>query len=223
MNPVLSGTVAAKTLDTPAAALDEFSHACGAVRSKDFKEARRHLEKAVQLHPQFAAAWALLGQVQEDQGKFSEAAGSCNHARDAEATYLPGYLCLADLAAREEKWDSVMQLTDQVIALHPVRCPGAFYYNALAYLTQRQVSVAEKSALRALDDAERDQKPEVYWLLAKTYEQKGDRASEAVQLREYLKLAPHGREATIAHQVLAQIERQQSTTARPPGAPAESK
>lgn len=49
----------------------------------------------------------------------------------------------------------------------------------------------------------------LHWLLAKVYEQEGNRASEADQLREYLKLKPQPSQAALAREVLRQIEERQ--------------
>jgi tetratricopeptide (TPR) repeat protein len=67
MSPVVSSMVSVRRLDLPARARDAFEQACAAVQKKKLDEAEKHLNQALKLHPKFAAAWVLLGQVQEDQ------------------------------------------------------------------------------------------------------------------------------------------------------------
>lgn len=221
MSPIVSGVVSVNRLDVPADAREIFSEACAAVVKKELSDAQHGLNRAVKIAPKFAPAWVLLGQIQKDAKKFDQAEQSCAQAHNADASYLPAYLCLADLAARQDGWARVMDLTSQALELHPVRSPGAYYLNALASFYLGQSAQAEKSALRALEDERSEHKPPLRWLLAKIYEAKGDRAAEAEQLREYLKTAPHAPDAPMARKILQQIESQEtspsSTSAKPPG------
>ena len=215
MAPVASSTVSASRITVPANAKKEFGNACIAVRKKKLKDAQRHLQRAVDAYAKFADAWVLLGQTEEDQGNLQGAEKSCEQARTVDASYLPGYLCLADVAARQGKWQPVADLTDHVIAMHPVKAPGAFFYNFLGHFYLKQWDPAEKSALAALKDGSKEESRQVHWLLAKMYELKGDRASEAEQLREYVKLYPDDRDTPVAKQVLKQIESDGAASQKP--------
>lgn len=210
----VSGTISAKVstteLEVPDKAYKDFEDACSAVTYKNWPKAEEHLEKAVQTYPKYVAAWVLLGQVQRDQQKLEAAAKSCQQALAVDSRYLLPYLCLADLAARSSEWDRVATLTDEVLAQHPVKSPGAYYYNSLANLNLHQLSEAEKSGLRAAEEGMIEQKQQAHWLLAKIYEQEGNRASEADQLREYLELKPQPSQAKLAREVLRQIKERQT-------------
>jgi regulator of sirC expression with transglutaminase-like and TPR domain len=46
----------------------------------------------------------------------------------------------------------------------------------------------------------------MHFLLAKIYEQKGDRSAEAAQLQKFIELAPHSPEADAARKILNEIE-----------------
>jgi tetratricopeptide (TPR) repeat protein len=212
-SPVVSNMVSVRRLDVPARAREAFDEACSAVQKKNLSAAQQQLNRALKAHPKFAAAWVLLGQVQEDQQQLEQAEQSCTQAQAADSNYLLSYLCLARLAAHREEWSVVAGMTDQVIALHPIRAPGAYFYNALAHFHLKQDQPAESSALRVLEDGGREQLPQVHWLLAHIYEHKGDRASEAVQLREYLKLAPHASDAAALRNILKQIDSQATDSA----------
>lgn len=206
MSPVLSSTVSVAGMNISVEARQQFNDGCSSIQKKNLKDAEQRLNRVVELNPKYAAAWVLLGQINKDQGKMKEAEKSCTQAREADASYLPGYLCLASLAAREDKWDQVADLTNQVMGMHPVRAPGATYYNGVANYYLKQWTAAEKSALMALQDSSKTQKSELHWLLAKIYEQKHDRVAEAAQLREYLNLAPDGPDAAVARRILKQID-----------------
>lgn len=215
MAPVAGSTVSASRMTVPANAKREFGKACIAVRKKKLKDAQQHLQRALDDYSKFADAWVLLGQTEEDEGNLQEAEASCEHARTVDASYLPGYLCLADVAARQGKWQPVADLTDHVIAMHPVKAPGAFFYNFLGHFYLKQWDTAEKSALAALKDGSKEESRQVHWLLAKMYEVKGDRVAEAEQLREYVKLYPDDRDTPVAQQVLKQIESEGAASKKP--------
>jgi hypothetical protein len=210
----VSGTVTAKVsttqLEVSEKAFRNFQDACSEVSGKKLEKAREHLEKAVQANPKYAAALVLLGQVQRDLQNQDAATKSCQQALAVDSSYLAPYLCLADLAARANKWDQVAGFTSQVLAQHPVKAPGAYYYNSLANLNLNQLDDAEKSGLEAVKDGPPEQKLQSRLLLAKIYEARGDRTSEAVQLREYLNLKPSAEQAEVAKRVLQQIDAQQA-------------
>ncbi|MGE5325142.1 MAG: tetratricopeptide repeat protein [Actinomycetota bacterium] len=190
----------------PGKARKEFDKGCAATRKKSPDDAIKHLGMAVKADPSFAEAWVVLGQTQKEAGKLTDAEQSCAQGRQADANYLPAYLCLADLAARQQKWDQVADLTNHVIDAHPAKAPSAFYYNSLANFHLNQLDAAEKSGLTASEQGNDALKGQVYLLLAKIDEAKGDRAAEADHLGKFLKLAPHDPNAPAVRRVLDQIK-----------------
>jgi hypothetical protein len=206
LNPILSSMISVNGMKTADRARDEFVQACEAVQKNDLAEAQKRLEQAVKVDPRFAAAWVLLGQSEREQKKPDKAVEFCTRARSADPNYLPAYLCLADVAAHQEEWKKVAELTDQAAALHPVRAPGIFYYNSLANFYLQRLPAAESSGLRAIDESSGEQRAQMHFLLAKIYEQKGDRSAEAAQLKKFIELAPHSSEADAARKILSQIE-----------------
>ncbi|HET6936658.1 MAG TPA: tetratricopeptide repeat protein [Candidatus Angelobacter sp.] len=201
-------------------ARQEFDRGCDATRKKSSDEALKHLDLAVKTDPTYAEAWVLLGQTQKETGKFTEAEQSCTQARQADPKYLPSYLCLADIAAHQEKWPQVADLTNQVIDSHPTKAPSAFYYNSLANFHLSQLDPAEKSGLLAAEQGNDALKGQVYLLLAKIDEQKGDRTAEADHLRKFLKFAPKDPNAGAVRHVLDQIKAE--TDASASGKPADN-
>ncbi len=208
LSPIQSSTVSVTGMEISSQAKEQFTSSCEAIQKKNLKEAKQRLDRIVGDYPKYAAAWVLLGQTSKEQGNFKQAENSCARARDADPNYLPSYLCLADLAARQDDWNKVAELTNHALGMHPVRAPGAYYYNTLAYFYLKQWPEAEHSGLLALQDSSKKEKSELHWLLAKVYEQKKDRDAEAQQLREYLALGPDGADASTVQRILKQIERQ---------------
>ncbi|HEX3351583.1 MAG TPA: tetratricopeptide repeat protein [Terriglobales bacterium] len=208
--PPLNGlrhTVGVADLQVPAKAQREYADGCAALRNNKVADGENHLRKAVKQWPKYLAAWVVLGQLLEAQQKNEEAHDACSRALDADSTYLPAYLCLADIAARSQNWDEVLKLSTRALEIDPATDPVAYDYNAAAHFNLKQLPEAEKSALRAAEIDKNNIDPRVHFLLAQIYEAKGDRAAEAAQLREYLKYANDPNDVAMVKQYLSELEK----------------
>jgi tetratricopeptide (TPR) repeat protein len=206
MNAIVTSAAKEKNDKIAKKARQEFDRGCAAAGKKSSDEALKHLDLAVKADPAYAEAWVVLGQTQKETGKLTDAEQSCTQSRQADPNYLPAYLCLADIAAHQQKWDQVADLTDHVIEAHPVKAPSAFYYNSLANFHLNQLDAAEKSGLVAGEQGNDPLKAQVHLLLAKIDEAKGDRQSEEDHLHKFLKLAPHDPNAGAVRHVLDEIK-----------------
>jgi tetratricopeptide (TPR) repeat protein len=215
MNAIITSTAKEKSDSdkVPKKARQEFDKGCSAARKKSTDDALKHLDLAVKADPTYAEAWVVLGQTQKDAGKLTDAEQSCTQGRQADANYLPAYLCLADIAANQQKWDEVADLTTHVIDAHPAKAPSAFYYNSLANFHLNQLDAAEKNGQLAAEQGNDALKGQVYLLLAKIDEAKGDRAAEAEHLRKFLKLEPHDPNAPAVRHVLDEIKAEADASA----------
>lgn len=220
MNAVITSATKDSNDKVPKKARQEFDKGCSAARKNSTDEALKHLDLAVKADPSYAEAWVVLGQTQKDAGKLADAEQSCTQGREADAKYLPAYLCLADIAAKQEKWNQVADLTNQVIDSHPAKAPSAFYYNSLASFHLNQLDAAEKNGQLAADQGNDALKGQVYLLLAKIDEAKGDRNAEADHLRKFLKFAPKDPNAGAVRHVLDEIKAEADASASGKQAPA---
>jgi len=209
--PPLNGTrepvVDVKTMQVSGSAKKEYGAACDAIKDRKFDRAADHLHKAVQAEPQYSAAWVTLGQLLVAQQKVPEGREACWHAVDAMANYLAGYLCLADISGREQKWDEMLKFSSRAIDLDPANDAVAYGLNASANLNLRKLPEAEKSALKAIEIDKTHNDPRIYFLLAQIYEAKRDPESEAAQLRQYLKFASDPNDAAMVKAYLAELEK----------------
>jgi tetratricopeptide (TPR) repeat protein len=199
-------TVATSHLQVPAKARKEYAEACAALKDKKTENVEKHLRKAVQEYPQFSAAWVTLGQVLAARQQNEDARSACSQGSSADSNYVPAYLCLADIAAREKAWDEVLKLSGRALELDPAANAVAYEYNAAANLRVNKLADAEKSALRALEIDKNNTEPRVHFVLAQIYEAKGDSENEVAQLREYLKFASNPEDIAMVEQYLSQLE-----------------
>ena len=206
-----SPTVAVDQLQRTAKARNEYQQGCTALGKKRMADAEKHFRKALHEYPQYAVAWVTLGQVFATQQRTDEARSACFQGSKVETTYVPAYLCLADIAARANAWDEVLTLSGRALELNPSSNAVAYEYHAAANLNLRNLAVAEKSGLRAVEIDRDHREPRVYFVLAQIYEAKADFANEAVQLREYLKYSNSGPDTAMVKHYLLDLEQRRNS------------
>jgi tetratricopeptide (TPR) repeat protein len=207
-----SPTVAVEQLRRTEKARNQYQQACAALRKKKSADAEKHLRKALRDYPKYATAWVTLGQVFAMQQRIDEARNACFQGSAVDPSYVPAYLCLADIAARGHSWDEVLKLSGRALELDPSANALAYEYHAAANLNLRNLAAAEKSGLRAVEIDREHREPRVHFVLAQIYEAKGDSSNEAVQLREYLKYSDSAPDAAMVEQYLSNLERRTNTT-----------
>jgi tetratricopeptide (TPR) repeat protein len=208
LNGVHIVTASAAELQIPAKSQHEYEDGCTALRNKKIPEAENHLRKAVKEDAKFPSAWVVLGQVLEAEQKMDDARNACSQSITANPSYVPAYLCLADISARSKNWDEVLKQSAHALELDPVTDAVAYSYNAAANFNLNNLTAAEKSALKAVEIDKSNNDPRVHFLLAQIYGAKGDGASEAAQLREYLKFATDPADVAMVKGYLAELDKQ---------------
>jgi tetratricopeptide (TPR) repeat protein len=205
LNSLAAGTVGVVDLQVPWKIHLEYESGCDALRRKKIADAEKHLRKAVGQYQKYAAAWVLLGQLLEVQQKPEEALDACSKSLNASDKYLPAYLCLTDISARQKKWNDVLTFSEGVLKLDSTNAV-AYAYNATANLNLHHLLEAERSALKALEIDVRNTEPRVHFLLAQIYVAKGDRPNAVAQLREYLRFAKDPDDVAMVKNNLAKFD-----------------
>lgn len=172
-------------------------------------DAEKHLRNAVKQWEKYPAAWVMLGQSFEAEQKMSEAREACSQpiTGGSAPNYLPALLCLADISARQQHWDEVLKLSGRALEIDPTTDVVGYDYNAAANFNLHNLSLAEESALKAIQIDKSNSDPRVHFLLAQIYEAKGDRTKEANQLREYLKYDTDPSDVAMVKSYLADLDK----------------
>jgi hypothetical protein len=203
---VHSPTVSAIRLGVPGKASSEYQKACGDFKGKKLANAETHLHKAIDLYPNYSAAYVVLGQVLQSEDKKDEAQTACSKAQDLDPGYVAPYLCLAELAANDGDWKKLAEQSGHALSLDPVGNPYSLYYAADAGLHFNQLSQAEMKAQAAIKLDTWHHLPELHLLLAQIYEAEANVQMEIAQLHEFLKQAPNFKDAPKARATLARLE-----------------
>jgi Tfp pilus assembly protein PilF len=158
-------------------------------------EAEKQLNKAVEIYPQFAAAWTLLGDLHRQQERFEQARSEYLRAISADPQFVNPAYGLASIAMQQKNWDEAIERTDQVLKLNALAFPLVYFFNAAANYNHQNFAMAEESAkkFKALDPQHNH--PDVCLLLSHVYSRRQDYAAAAREIREYLAAAPYSPEA----------------------------
>lgn len=187
-------TISVTSMAAPKNAMHDYEKAEKALEEKP-EEAEKDLHKAVQIYPQFAAAWTLLGDIHYQNKQFEEARNEYSHAVAADPQYVKPAYGLAMIAMQEKKWNEAAQLTEQVLKMNALAFPMAYFFNAAANYNQQKYDDAEVSArkFKALDTQHHH--PDICLLLSQIDSRKKDYAGAARELRDYLTAVPNAPDA----------------------------
>jgi len=200
-------TVSASSLNAPKDAKKAYEKGTDLMKKKKLPEARKELERAVELYPTYAAAWFDLGRVKEVQNDTEGAREAYGKSLAADAKFLNPYRQLVAIYVKEQKWQEVADTSGKLIKLDPVDFPEAHYYSAVSNFYLKNYDVAEKSIrdLQKLDTQNR--MPKSSKLLGAILVEKQDYAGAAVQIKKYLSFLPAGQDDEAAKKQLVELER----------------
>ena len=158
-------------------------------------DAEKALNKAVQIYPQFAAAWTLLGDIHRQRNEFDAAQGDYQKAISADPQFVNPIYGFAMIAMQEKKWEEAIRLSDQVMQLNSQAFPLAYFFNAAANYNLQKFEAAEASARKFKGLDTEHGHPEVSLLLSYVLANKQDYAGAAREIREFLAASPNSPDA----------------------------
>jgi hypothetical protein len=187
-------TISVTSMAAPKDAMRAYEKAQKAKAEKP-EEAEKYLTKAVEIYPQFAAAWTLLGDIHRQRNEFDAARTDYARAAAADPQFVNPTYGLAVIAMQEKKWDEAVRLSDQVLKLNAGAFPLAYFFSAAANYNLQKFDAAEDSArkFKALDTQHAH--PDVCLLLSYVLSRKQDYAGAAHEIRDYLAAAPNSPDA----------------------------
>lgn len=194
------------TASAPADATKEFDKAHSDEIENHLDSARKHLQKAVNIYPQFAEAWYQLGRLLETD-KPDDALNAYRKAAAADPKYTPPYEHIASICATEKKWQDVLDATNSSLRLVPAGTPQIWYYDAVANYNLGQVPVARTAAETSLSMDPNHLAPNTEQLLAVILAGQGEYQTALDHLRHCLTYLPPGPNADLVKQQVAQLEK----------------
>lgn len=199
-------TVSITAMSAPKDAVKAFDKGREAIRKQKWEDARKNLEKAVQLHPKYASAWLELGKTYEKLGNVPAARKAYESSIEADSKYVPPYVQIAALAVQNRDWQEVVDTTDRVLRLDPYNFPAVHLYNAIGNFNLKRYDAAEKSVREVLKLDPNHRLPQAIHILSVIQAQRGEFQAAAENMRTYLKIAPNASNAQVVKQQLARVE-----------------
>jgi len=199
---VLSATSAA----APGNAKKALEKGLEQVKKNKLAEAQKSMEKAVEIYPQYAVAWTELGRLQYMSHDDTSAQHSFERALAADSKYAKPYLGLAQLSVDKQQWQSVVDITDKLLALNSVDFPAAWFLNSAAYYNLNNLDAAEKSAVNGVKTDPDHHYPRLEHLLGGILLGKRDYQQAAEHLRTFVRLSTQPNEVAEAQKQLQQAE-----------------
>lgn len=141
------GSISSATLNIPDKARQEFDKGMQAMGESKLADADKHLSKAVEQYPSYAAAWNARGVVFMRSEKASDAQGMFERAISVDSQFAPAYVNLAKLLIIEKKEAAAEELLTKSISLNP-RDPNALAVLANLDLTTGRLDEAVANAQR---------------------------------------------------------------------------
>jgi Tfp pilus assembly protein PilF len=183
-------TISVTSMAAPKDAMRAYEKAQKAKAEKP-EEAEKYLTKAVEIYPQFAAAWTLLGDIHRQRNDFEAARIDYTRAAAADPQFVNPEYGLTIIAMQEKKWEEAVHLSDQVLKLNAGAFPLAYFFSAAANYNLQKFEAAEDSArkFKALDTQHAH--PDVSLLLSYVLLRKQDYAGAAREIRDYLAAEPN--------------------------------
>jgi tetratricopeptide (TPR) repeat protein len=209
-------SISATSAAAPKDAQKAFEKGREKASQQKWDEAQPLLEKAVGIYPKYAAAWFDLGRVQMHKNDAAQARHSFEQSMAADPKYVNSYRGLAELDTQEQRWESLVKVTDQLLALNPVNFPDAYMRNALGHYYLHNFDAAEKSARQGMKVDEQHQVPKIEYLLGVILIQQHQYSEAATHIQNYLRVATQPAEVEEAQKRLADITRLTAAAGGPP-------
>ena len=181
-------TISASQLTVPDRARREYRRAVDRLEKHDVARALEHLEKAVELAPQFAAAWNYLGTIAYHSGDYRQAE---EHFREALEQDVAAYSPLVNLGGAllsQGRVAEALPVNERAVQARP---DDALAHSQLGqcYLALGQLEDAERHLRQAKAlDPRHFSFPQL--VLAELYQQRRDGAALTHELEEFLKYHP---------------------------------
>jgi len=206
-DPTRSGdprfTISVSSLAAPEKARNAFNKGEEEARKGKLQAAFAYFKEAITTYPRFALAWLELGRLQAKQSSFRDAQESFREAVKNDSNLTSGYLGFAEVAAQQQNWQAVAEMTDALVQRFPESSALYWFLNSAAYYNLGKMKEAESGVTNALRLDPHHQLPQVEYLYGLILGDKRDYKAAAEHISNYLRLAPSSPDSLEARQVLA--------------------
>jgi len=188
MTPDRTAVVSVRELAIPQKARDEYRNAGRKLEARDIAGAIAHLERAVEIAPQFAAAWNFLGTIAYQTQRYADAEKYFLRALEADNNAYEPVVNLGGVYVTIGRFDEAWKYNLNAVLRRP-NDALAQSQMGMTYFGLGRYDLAEKYLLEAIRlDPAHFSHPQL--TLAEIYIRRGDNARAAEQLEDFLRRHP---------------------------------
>ncbi len=206
------GALNARTAQIPAAAQNELDQGKESMQANDGSASLQHFQKAIDLYPNYAEAYQLMGVVNLKTGRLSDAELELMKATELEPGLPTAYIVLGVCRNRMAKYAEAETVLAHGLELDPDSA-GGHYQIAEAYWNLGRFDDSEPHARKSLE-LNPDMAP-AHVLLGNSMLRKRDAQGALKEFKEYLRLAPQGEFAAGTRAAVERLEKGLQQAANP--------
>lgn len=203
-------TVGLASLRLPERAIEEYRRAQQGLARHDVEGAVGHLRRAVELAPQFAAAWNQLGTIAYQTGRREEAEKYFREALRHEPRAYSPLVNLGGVLINLGRFREALELNLRAVAEQPEDALARVQLGANYWALGEGAKAVEHLEEAKRLDPEHFSQPEL--LLAQIHLERGERAAAIRELEQFL-----ARRAGSADAARVRRQLEELTGSRPPG------
>jgi tetratricopeptide (TPR) repeat protein len=188
----------------PAKASKEFDLGKQRMEAQDAPGSIAHFQKAIDLYPNYAEAYQLMGVVNMETGKFADAEPQLAKATEIEPKLSTAFFALGICRNQMAKYAEAETALSRGLELEP-DSPDGQYHIAEAYWNLGRFDDSEPHARKAL--ALKPDLAPAHVLLGNSLLRKRDAPGALKEFQEYLRLAPQGEFAGGTRAAVERLEK----------------
>ncbi len=198
--------VSTADLNVPSEAHKEADKGFAALDHKDYKQARKHFEKATEIYPRYASAYHALGVTDMRSGDLHAARLAFERSISLDDRYTAAFLDLSRLYYAENKYAEAEALLDKAIIAEPAN-PEVLTMLARAELLDGKPDKAITTARKVHEMPGHEPYAIAHFIAGKAYESQGDRQQAVAEYQEFLKEAPNAPNADRVRATLQGLQK----------------
>ena len=180
-------TVSATTLAAPREAKSAYGKGIRTLRRMppNYEKSIAHLEKAVKVYPEFAEAWAALGEARLGADDLLGAKEALTRSIEADPKLLRPYQPLMQMAFVHSEWDALASLSERYLKLSAAS-GYARYLAATASAQVGRLDQAESLVRQLKDQGDAERWPLIHVVMAMVYESRAQFERAATEYETFL-------------------------------------
>jgi tetratricopeptide (TPR) repeat protein len=204
-NTAQGGMVSATDMNIPEKARKEMDAAMDAMQKNDMAGATEHLNKAVQIYPQYARAWNNLAVIRMKAGDKTGARAAWELAIAADDKLAPAYLNLARIAISDQQLVDAEKLIEKALASDPSNA-SALFLMATAQAMNGQWADALVSARKVHNIADHKHFADAHRIAAEALIQLHHPQDALAEYDAYLKENPESAHADQVREAMSRLQ-----------------